>query len=104
MAKGNHTIEVRALNDDSVQSLPIFAVVEGTGAAIDGVGAGWSNGQYLALAGALVVLILLGFARVHALTRRSQLPAISQTIPWMLCWLLMQISLLPSMQFSLKMR
>ena len=63
MAKGNHTIEVRALNDDSVQSLPIFAVVEGTGAAIDGVGAGWSNGQYLALAGALVVLILLGFAR-----------------------------------------
>lgn len=63
MAKGNHTIEVRALNDDSVQSLPIFAVVEGTGAAMDGVGAGWSNGQYLALAGALVVMILLGFAR-----------------------------------------
>ncbi|MDG1556910.1 MAG: S8 family serine peptidase, partial [Candidatus Poseidoniaceae archaeon] len=63
MAKGNHTIEVRALNDDSVQSLPIFAVVEGTGTAMDGVGAGWSNGQYLALAGALVVLILLGFAR-----------------------------------------
>ena len=63
MAKGNHTVEVRALNDDSVQSLPIFAVVEGTGAAMDGVGAGWSNGQYLALAGALVVMILLGFAR-----------------------------------------
>ena len=63
MAKGNHTVEVRALNDDSVQSLPIFAVVEGTGTAMDGVGAGWSNSQYLALAGALVVLILLGFAR-----------------------------------------
>ncbi|MDA8801696.1 S8 family serine peptidase [Candidatus Poseidoniales archaeon] len=63
MAKGNHTIEVRALNDDSVQSLPIFATVEGTGAAMDGAGAGWSNGQYLALAGALIVLCLLGFAR-----------------------------------------
>ena len=30
---------------------------------MDGAGAGWSNGQYLALAGALIVLCLLGFAR-----------------------------------------
>jgi hypothetical protein len=68
MAKGNHTIEVRALNEESDfgnpnQSLPIFATVEGTGAAMDEAGIGWSNAQYLALAGALVVLCLLGFAR-----------------------------------------
>ena len=68
MAKGNHTIEVRALNEESVfgnpnQSLPIFATVEGTGAALDEAGIGWSNGQYLALAGALIVLCLIGLAR-----------------------------------------
>ena len=68
MAKGNHTIEVRALNEESVfgnpnQSLPIFATVEGTGAAMDEVGIGWSNGQYFALAGALIVLCLIGLAR-----------------------------------------
>lgn len=68
MAKGNHTIEVRALNEESVfgnpnQSLPIFATVEGTGAALDEAGIGWSNGQYFALAGALIVLCLIGLAR-----------------------------------------
>ena len=60
MAKGNHTIEVRALNAESVfgnpnQSLTIFATVEGTGAAMDEAGIGWSTAQYLALTGALVV-------------------------------------------------
>ena len=63
MAKGDNTIEVRALNDQDVQSLPVFATVEGTGAAMDGSSFGWSTSQYLALAGVLVLVSLLGIAR-----------------------------------------
>jgi subtilisin family serine protease len=63
MAKGNNTIEVRALNDQGVQSLPVFATVQGTGAAMDGASFGWSTSQYVALAGVLVLFCLLGVAR-----------------------------------------
>lgn len=63
MAKGNNTIEVRALNDQGVQSLPVFATVQGTGAAMDGSSFGWSTSQYVALAGVLVLFCLLGVAR-----------------------------------------
>jgi len=37
--------------------------VEGTGAAMDGSSFGWSTSQYLALAGVLVLVSLLGIAR-----------------------------------------
>ena len=63
MALGENTIEIRGLNDQAIQSLPLFASVEGTGAAMDGAGMGWSTPQYLALAGLLIVFCVLGIAR-----------------------------------------
>ena len=63
MALGESAIEIRGLNDQGIQSLPVFASVEGTGAAMDGAGMGWSTPQYLALAGLLIVFCVLGVAR-----------------------------------------
>ena len=48
MAKGNQTLELRALNSEGVQSLPVMATVMGTGQSVDGAD-GWSIGEYLGL-------------------------------------------------------
>jgi hypothetical protein len=63
MSEGNHTIEFRGLNEASVQSLPVFIMVSGTGDSMDELNSGWSTTQYVLLVGALVVLCLLGVLR-----------------------------------------
>lgn len=63
MSEGNHTIEFRGLNEASVQSLPVFVTVSGTGDSMDELNSGWSTTQYILLVGALVVLCLLGVLR-----------------------------------------
>ena len=63
LAKGENNIEVRGLNDQDSQSLPVFASVEGTGAAMDDSGMGWSMPQYMTLVGLMLVLSLLGVTR-----------------------------------------
>ena len=63
LAKGENNIEVRGLNDQDSQSLPVFASVEGTGTAMDDSGMGWSMPQYMTLVGLMLVLSLLGVTR-----------------------------------------
>ena len=63
MSEGNHTIEFRGLNEASVQSLPVFVMVSGTGNSMDEMNSGWSTTQYILLVAALVVLCLLGVIR-----------------------------------------
>ena len=63
MQAGNNTVEIRGLNADGVQSLPVFATVQGTGDALDGTAFGWTSMQYVALAGVLVILCVIGIAR-----------------------------------------
>ena len=63
MSEGNHTIEFRGLNEASIQSLPVFVMVSGTGNSMDEMNSGWSTTQYILLVGALVVLCLLGVIR-----------------------------------------
>ena len=63
MSEGNHTIEFRGLNEASVQSLPVFVTVSGTGDSMDEFSSGWSTTQYVLLVGTLVVLCLLGVLR-----------------------------------------
>jgi subtilisin family serine protease len=63
LSDGNHTVEVRALNDAGVQSLPVFASIEGTGEGTDDSLGGWSTYQFLGLAALLIVLCLVGLAR-----------------------------------------
>ena len=57
LSKGNHTLEVRGLNEDGAPSLPVFVTFAGTGDASDGAG-GLSEEALMALLGVVVLMIL----------------------------------------------
>ena len=57
LSKGNHTLEVRGLNEQGVSSLPVFVTFSGTGEGMDG--AGGLDADLLFLAGAVLLLGLL---------------------------------------------
>jgi subtilisin family serine protease len=57
LSKGNHTLEVRGLNEEGVSSLPVFVTFSGTGEGMDG--AGGLDADLLFLAGAALLLGLL---------------------------------------------
>ena len=57
LSKGNHTLEVRGLNEEGVSSLPVFVTFSGTGEGMDG--AGGLDADLLFLAGAVLLLGLL---------------------------------------------
>ena len=56
---GEQVLEIRGLNEESKPSLPVFAVVEGTGSDSDDLG-GMMAGTMLAIGGVLLLLILVG--------------------------------------------
>ncbi len=58
LEKGNHTVEIRGLNDQGAPSLPVFTTVMGTGSAQDGMGG--LDFDLLTLSIFLVVVILVG--------------------------------------------
>jgi subtilisin family serine protease len=57
LSKGNHTLEIRGLNQEGTSSLPVFVTFSGTGAGSDG--AGGLNADLLLVVGAVVLLALL---------------------------------------------
>jgi len=57
LSKGNHTLEVRGLNQEGTPSLPVFVTFSGTGAGSDG--AGGMNAELLFVVGAVVLLALM---------------------------------------------
>ena len=59
IAKGNQTIEIRALNSEGMQSLPILTQVEGTSSSSSS-SMSWTVGQYVASASSLLVICLIG--------------------------------------------
>ncbi|MGY8734488.1 MAG: S8 family serine peptidase [Candidatus Poseidoniales archaeon] len=59
IAKGNQTIEIRALNSEGMQSLPILTQVEGTSSSSSS-SMSWTVGQYIASASSLLVICLIG--------------------------------------------
>ena len=59
IAKGNQTIEIRALNPEGMQSLPILTQVEGTSSSSSS-SMSWTVGQYVASASSLLVICLIG--------------------------------------------
>ena len=59
IGKGNQTIEIRALNSEGMQSLPILTQVEGTGSSSSS-SMSWTVGQYVASASSLLVICLIG--------------------------------------------
>ncbi|MEZ8139863.1 MAG: S8 family serine peptidase [Candidatus Poseidoniaceae archaeon] len=59
IGKGNQTIEIRALNSEGMQSLPILTQVEGTSSSSSS-SMSWTVGQYVASASSLLVICLIG--------------------------------------------
>jgi len=59
IGKGNQTIEIRAINSEGIQSLPILSQIEGTGLATSS-SISWTVGQYAAFAGVIVLICLIG--------------------------------------------
>ncbi len=59
IGKGNQTIEIRALNSEGNQSLPILTQVEGTDSSSSS-SMSWTLGQYVASASSLLVICLIG--------------------------------------------
>jgi hypothetical protein len=59
IGKGNQTIEIRAINSEGLQSLPILTQVEGTGLATS-TSLSWTVGQYAVFAGVIVLICLIG--------------------------------------------
>ena len=59
IGKGNQTIEIRALNSEGMQSLPILTQVEGTSSSSSS-SMSWTVGQYIASASSLLVICLIG--------------------------------------------
>ncbi len=59
IGKGNQTIEIRALNSEGMQSLPIVTQVEGTSSSSSS-SMSWTLGQYIASASSLLVICLIG--------------------------------------------
>lgn len=59
IGKGNQTIEIRALNSEGMQSLPIVTQVEGTSSSSSS-SMSWTVGQYIASASSLLVICLIG--------------------------------------------
>ena len=59
IGKGNQTIEIRALNSEGNQSLPILVQVEGTDSSSSS-SMSWTVGQYVASASSLLVVCLIG--------------------------------------------
>ena len=59
IGKGNQTIEIRALNSEGNQSLPILTQVEGTDSSSSS-SMSWTVGQYVASASSLLVICLIG--------------------------------------------
>ena len=59
IGKGNQTIEIRALNSEGNQSLPILTQVEGTSSSSSS-SMSWTVGQYVASASSLLVICLIG--------------------------------------------
>jgi len=59
IGKGNQTIEIRAVNSEGMQSLPILTQVEGTGSSSSS-SMSWTVGQYVASASSLLVICLIG--------------------------------------------
>jgi len=59
IGKGNQTIEIRAINSEGLQSLPILTQVEGTGFTSSS-SISWTVGQYAAFAGVIVLICLIG--------------------------------------------
>lgn len=57
LSEGNHTLEIRGLNEQGVPSLPVFATFSGTGAGMDG--AGGLNADLLLVVGGLVLVVLV---------------------------------------------
>ena len=57
--KGNQTIEIRALNSEGNQSLPILTQVEGTGSSSSS-SMSWTVGEYAVLASGMLLLCLIG--------------------------------------------
>ena len=58
LAKGEHTIEVRAINSEGVQSLPVFTTMTGTGDGLAGDD-NFTTPQILALVALVLVLLIL---------------------------------------------
>ena len=61
LSKGNHTIEIRGLNDDGAPSLPVFVTFAATGDTSDGMG-GLSQEALMALLGVVVLMIVVVLA------------------------------------------
>jgi len=59
IGKGNQTIEIRAVNSEGIQSLPILTQVEGTSSSSSS-SMSWTVGQYVTLASAMLLLCLIG--------------------------------------------
>ena len=59
IGKGNQTIEIRALNSEGNQSLPILVQVEGTDSSSSS-SMSWTVGQYVASVSSLLVVCLIG--------------------------------------------
>jgi len=57
--KGNQTIEIRAVNSEGFQSLPILTQVEGSSSSSSS-SMSWTVGQYVASASSLLVICLIG--------------------------------------------
>ena len=61
LSKGNHTIEIRGLNDDGAPSLPVFVTFAATGDTSDSMG-GLSQEALMALLGVVVLMIVVVLA------------------------------------------
>ena len=59
VASGNQTIEVRAINEEGVQGLPILTVVSGEGGELES-SSSFTTGQIIAVVVALVALCIIG--------------------------------------------
>jgi len=59
IGKGNQTIEIRALNSEGMQSLPILTQVEGTSSSSSS-SMSWTVGPYVASASSLLAICLIG--------------------------------------------
>jgi len=69
IGKGNQTIEIRALNSDGNQSLPILTQVEGTDSSSSS-SMSWTVGQYVILVSTMLLLCLIGLL----FTARTEAP------------------------------
>lgn len=61
LSQGNHTLEVRGLNEQGVSSLPVFVTFAGSGDGVSSSG-GWGDSTVLAVGALLAVTVLVVFA------------------------------------------